>query len=105
MYSRATKGGAKVWYISFYDQKGRRVILSTGETSAAKAKIFAVETLKSRRLRTTRFAEYSAPFFLWGSCPHVRRLLDEGKEITRSDRIDFRTGRTKPASWSRQKRA
>ena len=26
---------------------------------------------------------YAAPFFIWEKCPHVRRLVDEGKEITR----------------------
>jgi integrase len=29
------------------------------------------------------FAQYAEPFFLWDSCPHVRRLVEEGKSITR----------------------
>ncbi len=27
------------------------------------------------------FAEYAKPYFVWGSCPRVRRRLDEGKQI------------------------
>jgi len=29
------------------------------------------------------FGEYAQPFFLWDSCPHIRRLLEERKSITR----------------------
>lgn len=40
------------------------------------------EASKGRRDGRT-FAEYAAPFFLWDSCPHVQKLLEEGKSITR----------------------
>lgn len=39
--------------------------------------------MKSGKTITPSFSEYSAPFFRWELCPHVRRLRDEGKEITR----------------------
>jgi integrase len=29
------------------------------------------------------FRKYAAPFFIWERCPHVRRLREEGKSITR----------------------
>ncbi|OHD23524.1 MAG: hypothetical protein A2064_03690 [Spirochaetes bacterium GWB1_66_5] len=29
------------------------------------------------------FLQYSAPFFLWDRCPHIRRLREEGKSFTR----------------------
>jgi hypothetical protein len=29
------------------------------------------------------FCLYASPFFIWGRCPHVRRLREEGKSVTR----------------------
>ncbi len=29
------------------------------------------------------FRKYTAPFFIWDCCPHIRRLREEGKSITR----------------------
>ena len=29
------------------------------------------------------FQQYSAPFFVWDRCPHIRRLREEGKSFTR----------------------
>lgn len=29
------------------------------------------------------FRKYAAPFFIWDHCPHIRRLREEGKNITR----------------------
>jgi predicted RecB family nuclease len=29
------------------------------------------------------FRKYAEPFFVWDRCPHIRRLREEGKSITR----------------------
>ena len=33
--------------------------------------------------RHQSFRQYAVPFFNWGYCPHIRRLREEGKSITR----------------------
>ena len=35
--------------------------------------------------------KYAQPFFVWGKCPHVRRLLSEGKSITSYHVRDMRS--------------
>jgi len=61
---------------------------STGTRDRAEAGEILKERLKSAADLTAPAARrtlgsYAAGFFIWDSCPHVRRLLDEGKEITR----------------------
>ena len=49
-----------------------------------KAGVFSIvlEGLPPNVAKNITFSEYAAPFFLWDSCPHIRRLLDERKSIT-----------------------
>jgi integrase len=59
---------------------------STGLTSKVKAEQFVIDLIKTGlsplKVHNTLF-EYATPYFLWDSCPHVRRLLDENKSITK----------------------
>jgi len=84
-YTLFKKKDKKVWYVYYYDKNGKRVSKSTGQTVKYKAEEYAQELvglLKNPRKDVT-FREYAQPFFLWDSCPHIRRLLDERKSITR----------------------
>jgi integrase len=92
-YLRETKGG-QFWYASWY-QNGKRIVRPTGVKRNPKqndrGKADAIEAgrlLMEKRSNTpagaeTPFVNYAAPFFIWGTCPHVRRLVDEGREVTR----------------------
>ncbi len=92
-YLRTTKHGA-VWYASWYEN-AKRMVRPTGiERKPKRGDEGRAEAIEAgRRLRdaheaarpgeNTRLADYAAPFFVWETCPHVRRLLDEGREITR----------------------
>ncbi len=42
-----------------------------------------MEALKEPQPQGAVFRRYAKPFFLWDSCPHVRRLLNEGRSISR----------------------
>lgn len=42
-----------------------------------------MEALKEPQPQGAVFQRYAEPFFQWDSCPHVRRLLNEGKSISR----------------------
>ena len=92
-YLRETKAG-RFWYASWYEN-GKRVVRPTGVERNPKQKdrgrgeaIDAGRLLQKARAEARageemRFVDYAAPFFIWDRCPHVRRLVDEGKEITR----------------------
>jgi integrase len=92
-YLRTTREG-RFWYGSWYEH-GKRVVRPTGierntkqkDRGKAEAVDAARRVMEARSVaragELTPFMEYASMFFVWGKCPHVRRLLDEGKEITR----------------------
>ena len=59
---------------------------STGCSTKAAAERFVlarIEELKAGSPKVEQtLCEYLDPFFVWDRCPHVRRLVDEGKSIT-----------------------
>jgi hypothetical protein len=61
---------------------------STGCESRQDAESYLEDLLADGRHPATlakhqSFLQYSAPFFLWDRCPHIRRLREEGKSFTR----------------------
>ncbi len=79
------KKRGKYWYYRLCDEI---TFHSTGETAKARAEEYVLNTaipkgseLDKKRNEPT-FKEYSSPFYIWDSCPHIRRLLDERKSIT-----------------------
>ena len=72
------------WY---YRLAGDKTFHTTGQKSRNKAEVLVVELLRSaethRRQRHLSFRLYAEPFFDWDHCPHIRRLREEGKSITR----------------------
>jgi len=74
------------WY--FYYWKGsKRIMKSTGNTVKWKAEQYIEEYLDGLRKPKTStkaefpFKEYAAPFFIWDKCPHVQRLIEDGRSI------------------------
>ena len=67
----------------FFKLGNWRQYRSTGTTSPEEAEQIAqaayLQSLTVPRGPTLR--EYAEPYFVWESCPHVRRLLGEGKSI------------------------
>jgi integrase len=85
-YSLFKRKDKKAWYVYYYDKNGKRVSKSTGQTVKYKAEEYArqlVGVLNDTTRKDVTFGDYAQPFFLWDSCPHIRRLLDERKSITR----------------------
>lgn len=70
------------WYYKTPDMTGYR---STGEKSKALAER-AVMKLIQRNLagkENPTFKEYAKTFYIWGECPHVTRVLAEGKSFSK----------------------
>ena len=66
---------------------GKRRLKSTGCKKGAQADPYIrefVDALAKPAAPQTTFAEYACPYFLWESCPRVRRRLAEGKQIGRT---------------------
>ena len=74
----------QLWY---YRLAGGKTFHTTGQTARGKAEAYVVELLRSveghSRQRHLSFRLYTEPFFVWDRCPHIRRLQEEGKGITR----------------------
>ena len=74
----------RYWYYRF---AGEKTFHTTGQKTRSEAEAFMVELLRSAedsgRRRHLSFRRYAEPFFDWDRCPHIRRLREEGKSITR----------------------
>jgi integrase len=70
----------------YYKFKGEVNFTSSGLTAKAKAESYVNELLKNNGIQKVSnevFENYAGKFFLWDSCPHVARLREEGKSITK----------------------
>ena len=81
-FSLIKRPKTKFWY---YKLAGWSAYRSTGESVKAEAMKVAVAALEAEGARVggPAFCRYAEPFFLWKKCPHVRRLLNEGRSVTR----------------------
>jgi hypothetical protein len=67
-----------------YKLKDESTFHSTGQTSITKAETFVIALIeqgKKRPILDMTLKEYADLFYVWETCPHVRRLLDEKKSI------------------------
>ena len=85
LLKRKTKKGRAIYYYRLADDP-RRVPHSTGKLTKHEANEFVKEMLEKKKedkkkARTRTLGKYIKPFFIWDRCPHVRRLLEEGKSI------------------------
>ena len=73
-----------LWY---YRLAGEKTFHTKGQKTRRKAEDFIIELLKSiethGRPRHLTFRKYAEPFFDWDCCPHICRLREEGRSITR----------------------
>jgi len=76
--------GRSCYYFNYNDGDGKRRRRSTGCTTRENAddeiRQFMTGLTGPGRSGAT-FAAYSAPFYVWETCPHVSRLRDAGKSI------------------------
>jgi len=73
----------RTWYYKLPEGKH---YLSTGQNTRSAAEQFVIELIHQERGSVPRyysFRRYAEPFFVWDHCPHIRRLREEGKSITR----------------------
>lgn len=79
LYRRKKKNKEFVWYYRTYDEYGQRTVArSTGCTNRTLAERYCNNLLKSGELvptKETRFAEYAAPWWIWGRCPYIKGRL------------------------------
>lgn len=71
-----------VWYFKLPDEKTYH---STGESVKARAQEHAMDAAHSKPSRngTATLRSYAEPFYVWETCPHIRRLQEDGRSITR----------------------
>ncbi len=83
LFKRKRKKG-NVWYFWYYEGL-RRKTKSSGKNNKYEAKIYAEEYLKTRyQIRPgMTLGEYAEPYFDYDRCPHIRRVLDDGRSITK----------------------
>ena len=83
LLKRKTKAGKVVYYYRLADDP-QRIQHSTGCRTIGDAKRFCDAKVQPRRANAEQtLRSYLDPYFVWETCPHVRRLVDEGKAIGR----------------------
>ena len=75
------------WYYRLNPESGLVIgenlnYCTTGCRTRAAAEAFMADLLGLDR-ETPTFRQYAEPFFIWGICPHVRRVLEETGRFTR----------------------
>lgn len=79
----------KYWYFRLADES---TFHTTGKTDRGEAEAYVVRLLEgvshASRSDALTFRQYASPFFIWGECPHIRRVLEEtGRYTERHARI------------------
>jgi hypothetical protein len=91
-YPEPFKRAASPYYYFTVDTPEGRRNLSTKQTTKVRARVAVRAYVDERDAKTSilSFADYAAPYFVWArnqdrpTCPHARRILDEGKSIGRT---------------------
>ena len=78
LYKRRRKKG-HIWYYKLPDEKTGH---STGKTIKSEAIEFVEAEIERRKENPITLGEFLGPYFVWGKCPHIRRLRVEGKSIS-----------------------
>ena len=88
LLKRPKKGG----YVWYYRLAGEKTAHSTGKTRKGEANDYVENEILPLAKGSSRFTlgEYLRPYFVWDTCPHVRRLRTEGKSISPSYAKDQR---------------
>ena len=73
------KRGNRWHYYSYEGHK--RVRKSTGKAKKSDALDVISQLMEAKGKSDKTFREYAEPFFIWETCPRVKRRLDEGKSI------------------------
>ncbi len=71
------------FYFAYTDRHGKRLQRSTGEITkrrAAQEIERFIDDLRSD-ISDALFGDYADDFFIWPTCPHAARLIDQGKTI------------------------
>lgn len=90
LYRRKLKSGKIVWYYHAYDDDGRRISVSTGQTAKTRAREIALALSRQGKLipqnykHSITLKEFAKPFWVWGECPYVTDIIKRGGEYSRS---------------------
>jgi integrase len=71
------------WYFKIEGWTNYKSTGSRKESDAKRAVALTLREQKQEARTGLTFGQYATPFYIWETCPHVRKLLDEGKAITR----------------------
>lgn len=77
-----------IWYYYIYDEDGKRIYRSTGQTNKAKAKAIVMKkykdgTLFEKRKTEILFKDFAQPFWIWETCPIVNSKIKRGGNLTK----------------------
>ena len=89
-FSLVRRPGSPFWYYKLGAWKSYKSTGQKFKSDAIKVAMEAVEEAEADPSGPT-LRKYAQPFFMWSRCPHVRRLLSEGKSITRYHVRDMRS--------------
>jgi integrase len=77
-----TKKGRTVYYVRFYNPRtGKMTKVSSGETTAGRARTFADKLLAEGIGSSPRLEDYAKDFFKWSVCPWIKRQHAKGRQF------------------------
>ena len=89
-FKRKMKNGKVIYYYRTYDENGRRLAFSTGQTTKSKALEYVLELVKKDQLipdkkeKNITFREFTEDFFVWDKCEYIiERNTLGGKSISK----------------------
>jgi integrase len=78
-----TKKGL-VWFFYYYDIEGKRNSKSTGKSKKFEAEVFAKNFVNEDDKSLMTLQQYTTDFFVWNTCPWIKRQHAKGKSFSES---------------------
>lgn len=82
-YTLFKRKTSKVWYFYYYEGHTRKAA-STGTTRKYEAEQYAESFLRLGKYQDITFSEYAKDFFLWDSCPWIKRQHAKGRPFSQA---------------------
>ncbi|QEN04157.1 hypothetical protein EW093_05380 [Thiospirochaeta perfilievii] len=90
LFKKQLSSGSKVYYYTTYDNLNRRKQFTTGCKTKSEALKYCLGLFKKDELireQSRMFSKYTENWFIYDSCPYIKKILARGKNYSQSSAI------------------